>query len=62
MTTPYVEIRSPYEAMFVFRRIAVLEVNRKTSEFIHEFFLALCFVMFTNLLAGTTRNKLFPER
>ena len=58
MTTPYVEIRSPYEAMFVFRRIAVLEVNRKTS----EFFLALCFVMFTNLLAGTTRNKLFPER
>ena len=32
MTTPYVEICSPYGAMFVFKRIGVLEVNRKTLE------------------------------
>ena len=32
MTTPSVEIRSPYGAMFVLKRIAGLEVNRKTSE------------------------------
>lgn len=43
MTTPYVEIRSPYGAMFVFKRIAVLEVNRKTSEeYTNSFSPVLC--------------------
>ena len=43
MTTPYVKIRSPYGAMFVFKRIAVLEVNRKTSEeYTNSFSPVLC--------------------